>query len=153
MYGETLKSVMQKFHTKIDWWILGFLIAMTGLLIQLLYTMYAKGTMVEYPEHTTVYILTIAVIWWPVFNTRYIIENEALIIHSLFLKWHIPLANIQNISKTNNSISSPALSLDRLKIEYMKDGKIKQVLVSPRDQQAFRQAVEVSRTQIEINRE
>jgi len=153
LYGETLKSVMQKFHTKIDWWILGFLIAMTGLLIQLLYTMYAKGTMVEYPEHTTVYILTIAVIWWPVFNTRYIIENEALIIHSLFLKWHIPLANIQNISKTNNSISSPALSLDRLKIEYMKDGKIKQVLVSPRDQQAFRQAVEVSRTQIEINRE
>lgn len=148
MYGETLKSVMQKFHTKIDWWILGFLIAMTGLLIQLLYTMYAKGTMVEYPEHTTVYILTIAVIWWPVFNTRYIIENEALIIHSLFLKWHIPLENIQNISKTNNSISSPALSLDRLKIEYMKDGKIKQVLVSPRDQQAFRQAVEVGRTQI-----
>ena len=148
MYGKTLKSVMQKFHTKIDWWILGFLIAMTGLLIQLLYTMYAKGTMVEYPEHTAVYILTIAVIWWPVFNTRYIIENEALIIHSLFLKWHIPLANIQNISKTNNSISSPALSLDRLKIEYMKDGKIKQVLVSPRDQQAFRQAVEVGRTQI-----
>jgi len=148
LYGETLKSVMQKFHTKIDWWILGFLIAMTGLLIQLLYTMYAKGTMVEYPEHTAVYILTIAVIWWPVFNTRYIIENEALIIHSLFLKWHIPLKNIQNISKTNNSISSPALSLDRLKIEYMKDGKIKQVLVSPRDQQAFRQAVEVARTQI-----
>ena len=139
---------MQKFHTKIDWWILGFLIAMTGLLIQLLYTMYAKGTMVEYPEHTAVYILTIAVIWWPVFNTRYIIENEALIIHSLFLKWYIPLKNIQNISKTNNSISSPALSLDRLKIEYMKDGKIKQVLVSPRDQQAFRQAVEVGRTQI-----
>ena len=141
---------MQKFHTKIDWWILGFLIAMTGLLIQLLYTMYAKGTMVEYPEHTAVYILTIAVIWWPVFNTRYIIENEALIIHSLFLKWHIPLANIQNISKTNNSISSPALSLDRLKIEYMKDGKIKQVLVSPRDQQGFCKELQENHSQIHI---
>jgi hypothetical protein len=30
----------------------------------------------------------------------------------------------------------------------MKDGKIKQVLVSPRDQQAFRQAVEVNSSQI-----
>lgn len=148
MYGEILKSVMQKFHTKIDWWILGFLIAMTGLLIQLLFTMYAKGTMVEYPEHTTVYILTIAVIWWPVLNTRYIVQDEVLTIHSLFLKWRIPVANIQKVSKTNNSISSPALSLDRLKIEYMKDGKIKQVLVSPRDQQAFRQAVEVNSSQI-----
>lgn len=141
MYGGTLKHIMQKFHTKIDWWILGFIIAMTGLLIQLLFTMYAKGTMVEYPEHSVVYILTIAVIWWPVLNTRYIIQDEILTIHSLFLKWRIPLANIQKISKTNNSISSPALSLDRLKIEYIKDGKIKQVLVSPRDQQAFSKVV------------
>ena len=59
---QMIKNVMQKFHTKIDWWVLGFLIAMTGLLVQLLFTMYAKGTMVEYPEHTIVYILTIAVI-------------------------------------------------------------------------------------------
>lgn len=80
-------------------------------------------------------------IWWPVLNTRYIIQDEILTIHSLFLKWRIPLANIQKISKTNNSISSPALSLDRLKIEYIKDGKIKQVLVSPRDQQAFSKVV------------
>ena len=139
---------MQKFHSKIDWWILGFVIAMTGLLVQLLFTMYAKGTMVEYPEHTMVYIFTIAVLWWPVFSTTYAIGNNTLTIRSMFLKWVIPLENIKTVSKTNNSISSPALSLDRLKIEYLKDGKMKQILVSPRDQQAFRQAVEVNSSQI-----
>ncbi|WP_353168425.1 PH domain-containing protein [Acinetobacter sp.] len=133
---------MQKFHTKIDWWVLGFLIAMTGLLVQLLLTMYAKGTMVEYPEHTTVYILTIAVIWWPVFNTRYMIQDGTLSISCLFLKWHIPLASIQKITPTHHSIASPALSLDRLKIEYEKEGEIKQVLISPRNQHVFIAAVE-----------
>ena len=139
---------MQKFHSKIDWWVLGFLIAMTGLLVQLLLTMYAKGTMVEYPEHTAVYVLTIAVLWWPVFNTRYSIQNDTLTIRCMFLKWVIPLANIQQISKTSNPISSPALSLDRLKIEYIQEGKIKHVLISPRNSQQFCQVVQRQNAQI-----
>ncbi|KAF1015411.1 MAG: hypothetical protein GAK29_04567 [Acinetobacter bereziniae] len=133
---------MQKFRSKIDWWVLGFLIAMTGLLIQLLFTMYAKGTMAEYPEHTAVYILTIAVIWWPALNTRYIIQENSLTIHCLFLKWNIPLANIQKMTPSHDSIASPALSLDRLKIEYIKEGEHKQILVSPRNRQAFIEAVQ-----------
>lgn len=141
---------MQKFHSKIDWWILGFVIAMTGLLVQLLFTMYAKGTMVEYPEHTMVYIFTIAVLWWPVFSTAYTIGNNTLVIRSMFLKWVIPLENIKTVSKTNNSISSPALSLDRLKIEYLKDGKMKQILVSPRDQQGFCKELQENHSQIHI---
>lgn len=141
---------MQKFHSKIDWWILGFVIAMTGLLVQLLFTMYAKGTMVEYPEHTMVYIFTIAVLWWPVFSTTYAIGNNTLTIRSMFLKWVIPLENIKTVSKTNNSISSPALSLDRLKIEYLKDGKMKQILVSPIDQQGFCKELQENHSQIHI---
>ena len=141
---------MQKFHSKIDWWILGFVIAMTGLLVQLLFTMYAKGTMVEYPEHTMVYIFTIAVLWWPVFSTTYAIGNNTLTIRSMFLKWVIPLENIKTVSKTNNSISSPALSLDRLKIEYLKDGKMKQILVSPRDQQGLCKKLKENHSQIHI---
>ena len=133
---------MQKFRSKIDWWVLGFLIAMTGLLVQLLFTMYAKGTMAEYPEHTSVYILTIAVIWWPALNTRYIIQEDTLTIHCLFLKWNIPLANIQKMTPSHDSIASPALSLDRLKIEYIKEGEHKQILVSPRNRQAFIEAVQ-----------
>ena len=128
---------MQTFRSKIDWWILGFIISMTGLLLQLLLTMYAKGTMVQYPEHTTVYILTIILLWSPLFTTRYYLDTNTLTVRSLFFKWTIPLVNIQKISHTDHLDISPALSLKRLKIEYLQEGKPKQVLVSPRDQQGF----------------
>ncbi len=128
---------MQTFRSKIDWWVLGFIISMTGLLLQLLLTMYAKGTMVQYPEHTTVYILTIILLWSPLFTTRYYLDTNTLTVRSLFFKWTIPLANIQKISDTDHLDISPALSLKRLKIEYLQEGKPKQVLVSPRDQQGF----------------
>lgn len=132
---------MQTFRSKVDWWVLGFVISMSGLLLQLLFTMYAKGTMVQYPEHTTVYILTIVLLWSPIFTTRYSVKEGVLTIRSLFFKWSIPLVNIQKISNTDHLDVSPALSLKRLKIEYLHAGQHKQILVSPRNQQAFLQAL------------
>lgn len=139
---------MQKFRSKKDWWILGFIIAMTGLLLQLLLTMYAKGNMAQYPVHTFTYVLTIVVLWWPVWNTQYRIEAEQLVITSMFLTWKIPLSAIQKISPSNNSVSSPALSLDRLRIDYQKQGKAKFILISPKDKQAFTQALQQAQQSI-----
>ena len=132
---------MQIFRSKIDWWVLGFIISMTGLLLQLLLTMYAKGTIVQYPEHTTVYILTIILLWSPIFTTYYSLDTDMLTVRSLFFKWHIPLANIQKISATDHLDVSPALSLQRLRIEYLKDGEKQVILISPKKIDAFRQAL------------
>lgn len=139
---------MQKFRSKKDWWILGFVIAMTGLLLQLLLTMYAKGSMAQYPVHTLIYVLTIAVLWWPVWSTQYRIDAEQLVVSSMFLTWKIPLSAIQKISPSNNSVSSPALSLDRLRIDYQKQGKAKFILISPKDKQAFTQALQQAQQSI-----
>ncbi|WP_155757824.1 hypothetical protein [Acinetobacter sp. CIP 64.2] len=46
---------MQTFRSKIDWWLWGIVIAITGLSLQLLWTMYLKGTLQQYPEHTVVH--------------------------------------------------------------------------------------------------
>ena len=132
---------MQIFRSKIDWWVLGFIISMSGLLLQLLFTMSAKGTMVQYPEHTTVYILTIVLLWSPIFTTRYSIDSDVLTVCSLFFKWHIPLASIQKISATDHLNVSPALSLQRLRIEYLKDGQKQVIFISPKKIDAFRQAL------------
>ena len=132
---------MQIFHSKKDWWVVAFVICMSGLLLQLLLTMYAKGTFVQYPLHSAVYMLAIAVLWWPILNTKYVIRAEHLHIQILFFKWKIPLHQITRVSPTNNSIASPALSLQRLKVEYQQAGKSKFILVSPRQQQAFCQAI------------
>ncbi|KHF76547.1 hypothetical protein PJ15_3303 [Acinetobacter sp. neg1] len=66
---------MQVFRSKIDWWFWGGVIATTGLLFQFLWTMYIKGTMQQYPEHALLYFLTIALLWWPILNTRYIVTE------------------------------------------------------------------------------
>lgn len=81
---------MHVFRSKKDWWLLAFLICMSGLLLQLLLTMQAKGTMQQYPLHTVVYVLTIIILWWPLWSTRYVVDNGVLTIKSLWLSWQIP---------------------------------------------------------------
>ena len=132
---------MQVFRSKKDWWLVAFLICMSGLLLQLLLTMQAKGTLQQYPLHTAIYILTIIILWWPLWSTRYMVENGVLSIKSLWLSWQIPLSAIQSIQPTDHSIIAPALSLKRLRIDYREDGVQKFVLVSPKDQAKFSQAL------------
>ncbi|HJF27232.1 MAG TPA: PH domain-containing protein [Acinetobacter lwoffii] len=132
---------MHIFRSKKDWWLLAFIICMSGLLIQLLLTMQAKGTLLQYPLHSAVYILTIVVIWWPVWSTRYIVQDDMLSIKSLWLRWQIPLHAIQQIQPTDYSEVAPALSLKRLKITYMQADTQKYVLISPKKPEQFMQAI------------
>ena len=133
---------MHVFRSKKDWWLLAFVICMSGLLLQLLLTMQAKGTMQQYPLHTAVYILTIIILWWPLWSTRYVVDNGVLTIKSLWLSWKIPLSEIQSIQPTDHSIIAPALSLKRLRIDYTDAGVQKFILVSPKDQTAFIQVLQ-----------
>ncbi|GHV44985.1 hypothetical protein FACS189492_2060 [Clostridia bacterium] len=135
---------MQKFRSKMDWWFLGFIIAMSGLLAQLILTTNGKGILMQNLLFVVVYALTIVLLWWPLWSTRYVVDQEQLTIRSLCFKWIIPLSAIQSVSETDNSISSPALSLDRLKIEYLKQGQTKTILVSPKDKVAFKAALKLS---------
>lgn len=128
---------MQVFYSKKDWWVVAFVICMSGLLIQLLLTMHSRGTDQMYPVHTAVYSLVVLLLWWPIFNTRYKIDDDYLTVKCLFLSWKIKKQDIEKISLTSNSIASPALSLDRLKIEYTVNNQRKFLLVSPRNQAKF----------------
>jgi len=49
----------------------------------------------------------------------------------------IPLGDIQQVFPTRNPLSAPAWSLDRLQIDYLKNGKQRFGLVSPTDREAF----------------
>jgi len=88
-------------------------------------------------SHLMIYSLVILVIWLPVFNTYYVVENNTLIIKSLVFRWKININDITQIEPTHNPLSSPALSLDRLKISYMKNGRIAKVMISPKDKEGF----------------
>ena len=67
-------------------------------------------------------------------STRYVIQDQQLVVRSGLFKWRIPINEISGITPTSDPIASPALSLDRLRITY---GQAKSLLISPRDKDGF----------------
>jgi hypothetical protein len=49
----------------------------------------------------------------------------------------IRLDEIESIVPTHDPRSSPALSLDRLRINYRRRGKLRAILISPADKEGF----------------
>jgi len=71
---------------------------------------------------------------WLVATTYYRIGSDHLHISCGPVEMRVPLSEIKSVTPTNNPLSSPALSLDRLRIEY---GQGKSVMISPRDKHSF----------------
>ncbi|WP_174990291.1 PH domain-containing protein [Pandoraea captiosa] len=77
---------------------------------------------------------------WILLDTRYLLTSDELRIHCGPLRWQIPIQDIIYISATRSLFASPALSLDRLRIDY-RDGRM--VMVSPRDKEPFIAAIKL----------
>jgi len=75
------------------------------------------------------------------FTTYYIIDSGKLKIRSGPFSWVILLSDIKAVRPSHSALSSPALSLKRLEIQY---GNNKSVLVSPKDMDGFRNAINVA---------
>ena len=69
------------------------------------------------------------------YDTAYTIKGKELEIRFGFLyKQKIDITSIREIKETNNPLSSPAASLDRLDIRYGRSGS---VLISPQRKEEF----------------
>ncbi|ARD28410.1 PH domain-containing protein [Acinetobacter lactucae] len=130
-----------KFRSKIDWWLLLIFIVTTAIIVMKIYEENHNYSLASNFPHLIFYSLIILVIWLPIFNTYYVVENNTLIIKSLVFRWKININDITQIEPTHNPLSSPALSLDRLKIYYMKNGEVTSVMISPKDKERFFQAI------------
>jgi len=130
-----------KFRSKIDWWLLLIFIVITANIVIKIYEANHHYSLASNFPHLIIYSLVIFIIWLPIFNTYYVVENGTLVIKSLVFRWKININDITQIEPTHNPLSSPALSLDRLKIYYMKNGKIATVMISPKNKEAFLQAI------------
>ncbi|MGH9814348.1 MAG: PH domain-containing protein [Candidatus Acidiferrales bacterium] len=71
---------------------------------------------------------------WPI---DYEITEAELIIRAGVLRWRIPLAAIVNVEPTRNPLSSPAWSLDRLRVRWRRGARIRWIQISPEDKLAF----------------
>ena len=129
---------MQVFKSKIDLW-LG-LIILGSAALSLLVTL---GMVIIMDIAGTLFSLLllaagVALPLWILFGTRYIVSAETLKVKSGPFSWDIPIASITSVRNTKNPLSSPALSMDRIQIQYQQG---KSLMVSPRDKSEFLAAI------------
>ena len=80
-------------------------------------------------------VLTILFFVYVFRNTRYIINGDTLQVQcGVFMNKSYAINQIAKIRETNNPISAPATSMDRLEVS-MHNGK--SVIISPKKKQAF----------------
>lgn len=81
-------------------------------------------------------------------STHYTIDDDRLIIKSGFLfNKTIDIRTIKKVSETNNLLSSPATSIDRLEITY---DKFDSVLISPKHKKEFIHDITTINPNIEV---
>jgi hypothetical protein len=77
---------------------------------------------------------TVAIVVWMMAATYYRLDDQNLTVRCGPFRWRIALTEISAVSATRDPSSGPALSLDRLRVEY---GGGRAILISPRDASGF----------------
>ncbi len=132
-----------RFTSKIDGWLIPVIvIGVAGMLVALIAVMVAPTPWPVRALTAAVAVLVLFLLFSVFRGTYYVVEHDVLRIVSGPFRWRIPLADITNVEATRNPLSSPALSMDRLKVSY---GKRKFVLVSPEDKEGFIRALHAGR--------
>lgn len=74
---------------------------------------------------------------WCLGGTQYDLDEVQMTIWAGPFRWTVPTRSIRKVTPTRNPLSSPALSLDRLRIDYEVAGKSRSIMISPVDREAF----------------
>ncbi len=132
------------YKSKIDWWlaviILGTMAASVWASVKIILT-----------GSPSIWIWCVAFLiagigaglpLWLLLSTDYTLDSRHLRIKSGPFKWRVAIADIASIAPTSNPLSSPALSLDRLRIDY---GLGSTIMISPRNKEQFIQELETLR--------
>lgn len=130
------------YRSKIDAWMLGVLLM--GMAVAAFGVSHLPPAMPPLARGFAhaVAVIAIGLPLWVLLSTRYVLGPQTLSVRSGPFSWNIPLAGISAVAPSSSTLSSPALSMDRLRIDY---GAGKSLLISPRDKARFMRELEALR--------
>ncbi|MBZ6067931.1 PH domain-containing protein [Aeromonas schubertii] len=134
------------YRSKIDTWLAVVLVfAVLASLAGAVTALSVEPTALAWPIALVAVTVGAGLPTWLLTTTYYRLEGDTLFVSSGPIRLCVPLREIVNITPTNNPLSSPALSLDRLRIEY---GRGKSVMISPRNKEEFVRNLEAARRSV-----
>ena len=132
------------YRTAIDWW-LGLLLGGCELLmIWIAVEPILKTGKINWAMFLIAVGISIIIV--PLFGIKYVMYSEHLLVSmSLYGKARIRYADIVEVKKTTNPLSSAAMSLRRIQIDYVEDGVHRMILISPVKRKTFIEELEEKR--------
>jgi hypothetical protein len=131
-----------RFKSKVDSWLVVVVIVSGMAALAAGAVAFREGTPGSLATLLLIVVLVVALPISLLAATHYTFEETVLRIRSGPFRWTIPLIEIQGVRPSRSLLSSPALSTDRLRIEY---GKGKYILISPEDKEGFVRELESRR--------
>jgi len=126
------------YPSKVDWWLGVLLVAMAAAAL-VSFVLGARLLVVGQTEEgwwlTGTGALAMALLGFLVWPVRYTLTRDQLIIRFGVFRSRLELSSITGARPSHNPLSSPALSLDRLKISHT--GSVGFTLISPADREGF----------------
>ena len=130
------------YRSKIDAWLLAVLALAMAVSLVVTFMTFSAGSPVAWLVAAVTVGVGVGLPLWLLLSTRYTLEPRRLVVQSGPFKWHIAVADITSITPSSNPLSSPALSLDRLRIDY---GRSSSLMISPRNKDQFVRDIEAAR--------
>jgi len=127
---------MRWYGSKVDWWIGLALTAAPVVPLVACIALATSGKTSELPIGIAVFAFVALLYVGVVIPVQYGIGDGRLVVRFGLCRVQIPLSDISEVYPTRNPLSSPALSLDRLWVQFGKGFK-KAVMVSPADRDQF----------------
>lgn len=97
----------------------------------------------KWPIIVPILLIGVALPAWIFLATRYTLTATELLVQSGPFRWRVRLRDIDRVVPTRSPLSSPALSLDRLRIDYAHG---RSIMISPRARDGFLRDLDLRRS-------
>jgi hypothetical protein len=128
------------FKSKVDAWLIWLTLGPPIVIFSALMLAAARAGQLRDPRFLYVIAVMIilgAFVGFLLRSTDYRIADGVLLIRCGIFRWRVLIRTITSVTPTRSPASSPAMSLDRLRVEYDE----REILVSPRDKAGFVRAL------------
>ena len=138
------KEMGTSYRSAVDAWLALVLIGTEGFMLWVFLEPLLKNE--EFQWITFLYFVATTMLLYPLLQIRYVLyEKHLLVSMGWYGKIRIPYENITKMEKTMNPLSSAAMSLRRIQIDYTEGNMHQMVLISPVRRNEFIEEIEKRR--------